>query len=224
MPDLPTHILISVALVGLYAVDCIVFLDGNFLVCRCGAEGRTFALVSPGRVTVIGGRIIYALPFFAPWMPLRRANILSPLSPLENNNSGPGLTPVMLSLALTFTHAIAIATIFIFGNSTLALTIALAVIYLSSLAFSLYAVFMIQSVRMSHALSAMVCPPNALNLLRRAELDRRAISFNTSFSSFFSSKERLHAREQLIPLLNALPHEGRDELQAALNTTEHISS
>lgn len=219
MVDVPTHLLIAAALVGLYAVDCIVLLDGNYLLYRCGSEGRPFEVASPGRVTVVRERIVYVLPLLSPWIPLRRASI-TPLPLQLESKGGPGLIAVLLSLAMTLTHAIAIAAIVLMGANSQILLCALSAIYLSSLAFSLFAAFRIHSVRLSHAVVGVVCPPNALNLLRRAEMDRQAVNFRSTFNNCFSSKERQAAREQLAPLLIALPDDDREALLATTDITE----
>lgn len=202
MAEIPTHYLIVLVFLGLYAVDCLHLEDEQHVVCSCGSTGRVFAAVHPGRVTIILGKILYLLPPLLPWMPLRRAGIQSPV-PGTGSDEGPGDGPVLATAALALVHAGCLLAILAFGGRTWSLLAALAVMYLAAVSHAFYSWLRVRGFPASLLLQACLCPPNALNAVRRAGLNSPARALDDVLRNHLSKSERLRFIENARPLAEA---------------------
>lgn len=222
MVDLPISVLTACALLALYLADCFVLVEGDTVLCRCGSEGRPFALVSPGRVTIVAGRIIYLLPPLTPWFPVRRARF-TPGAAAHGEGSTPGTPWVLLTICLSCSHLATTVAIAVWGGSNIALLIALGWLYLSTWTYCLLAALKSGGLPRTHLFSSIICPPNALNLLRRAVLDRRALDFAQVYRSCLSRQERHTAMKTLEPYTHSLQDGDREAFLAATSHTEGLA-
>lgn len=200
--EIPTNYLIVLAFLGLYAVDCLHLEDERHVVCICGSTGRVFAAVHPGRVTIIRGRILYLLPPLLPWMPLRRAGI-DPSAHGSGIEAGPGDGPVLASAALAAIHAGCLLSILAFGGRTTALLAALAVMYIAAWSHAIYCWLRVRRFPASLLLQACLCPPNALNSVRRASLASPAPPLGEILRFHLSGQERTRFVNNARPLAEA---------------------
>lgn len=222
MVDLPISVLTACALLALYLADCFILVEGDTVLCRCGSEGRPFAVVSPGRVTIVAGRIIYLLPPLTPWFPVRRARFTSGQA-VHAEGSTPGTPWVLLTICLTFGHLASTVAIAVWGGSNIALLIALGWLYLSTWTYCLLVALKSGGLPRTHLFSSIICPPNALNLLRRAVLDRRALDFAQVYRSCLSRQERHTAMKTLEPYIHSLQDGDREAFLAATSHTEGLA-
>lgn len=221
MVDIPTHVLIATAFAGLYAFDCVTLIGGEYILVKCGSEGRVFGVVSPGRVTILCGKIVYFLPPFHPWTPLRRVKINRTEVGAESQSSA-GTPMVIASFFLFVVHAAALFLITALGSDTAVLLTSLAALYVSTAIFSVAASKKVNSVKISHAILVVICPPNALNLIRRSELDRRATNPISAFSGALSATERTRVANDLAPFFMAFPSVDYGALREAIGIHEEL--
>lgn len=219
MAEIPTHYLIVLAFLGLYAVDCLHLEDERHVVCSCGSTGRVFAAIHPGRVTIILGKILYLLPPLLPWMPLRRAGIRTP-GPSDGGDEGPGDGPVLATLALASVHAGCLLAILVFGGRTSALLAALAVMYVAAMVHAIYCWRRVREFPASLLLQAFLCPPNALNAVRRATLKSPARALDEVLRRQLSQLERHRFVENARPLAEAASPETGAVLRRLLGLPE----
>jgi hypothetical protein len=182
----------QLALIGvivlLYVGDLLVLAPADHVFGVSGSSGRVARILPCGRGVIVAGKVLYLLPPMTPWLPVHQLD-------LRDVATGPGPAavadaPVLATMLVAAAMCTVLALLAVSGGHSGYVLGALILLYGS--AFGLV-ITVGRSVRVSiwRALECIVCPPNALNLLRRTTLAIGPHGLGVSIGSQQSMLERL---------------------------------
>lgn len=195
------HVALGAMVGALYLSDCFVLSSARHLLGTSQTDGRILSLLSPGRVVIFRGKVLYLLPPLLPWRPVHRIALADgrPAPP-------PSVAPVTAHTTKAAGLLLLVATLGLvsMGARPMVTLSCLVVIYATGLASALVLRARLEGVGWLRVAQCTLCPPHALNLLRRSMMLQPPTALAHAVGASHTECELQRMRERVAPLGDVL--------------------